>query len=870
MEESQTRHFPRCRLPYLLFATIVLVWYLVCVPIHPLKTIQYLSAGFSQSRWDPSLFLNIASGHLKAALMAWGWVAVLLATGARVLRLFQGETGEEDPGDWSWALGLGLLIWGIFSTGLAMNGLLSETLSVALMAAVLAAFLLSEGKGFLARPFRPLKMAGEWTLGWRLGAGSFAFLALVGWASPEMSWDAMTYQLSLPKFYLIEHGFYPVERIPPAHAPSLGQMVHVWGLALGDDRVARAVHLAAFLGTMVALYSAGRALFSRRAGGLAALLYGCTPFLVTHAYRGYVDHFTALLATLGLLGLVRLQTEETTDDFGGSTHFLSLIALGALGAFKYTAPMFWAAGVILLLRGWVMRRWGVGKVIAFLSICALFSVPWLLKNFLYTGDPVYPYLSNWFSTRDWTLFDARASSLKFPVEGWRGLLRLPGVLYGVFFSNYGGARYEDVGPVLVLSIPFLFLLSRPAWRVLSIVLLPGAVILGSWLVTSHQLRLVMPLLGMAALAAGAAWDRALTVWDRPKHGLAMLLSLLVGLQVLSLLWGMTQQSNPFPHFAGMESRERYLDAVLRPEGYLKQVRVLGEALPRDARVLSIGLSNPYYLERTGPYDFDHVEPALGVWARGASDADELFRRLRRRGITHIAYNAPGAMGAVLRSRELGLERYAYTERELAVVEDFFLRYMRRLPWSISSGFTVYKVGPRPGYCPMPPYLPGTEGAYLEAMRELAGVSALADLSTRIWTREDGSRVSAGVTGRLPRLGLAWFQAAIAKAGQSGIEAFAMGRRGLAVNGDEASWEFLQGHHLLKRGLSRRAIPHLEAALHLGPERADAASNLAVAYYNVRLFGEALAAMEHAASLEPWNPEYAAIVRQWQAVRSRSK
>jgi tetratricopeptide (TPR) repeat protein len=869
--EDAPRALPRAFVLYLVFFVVTLAWALVNAPLHPILLSQYLWSGFVQNPWEGARFLHIWGGHLRVVALSLGFLGILLATGERVLQSLRVVDGEEDPqGDWAWSLALGVLIWGSISTALAMNGLLIPSLMIAVLAAVLTGFLLAEGKRFVTRLSAPLRLSADWPVGWRIVATFLVFLTLAALSAPEMSWDAMTHQLNLPKQYLSARGFFPAERMPPAHSPSMGQMLHAWGLALGDDRVARVIHLSAFVATLCALFSYGRRLYSPAAGSAAVMLYGSTPFVLFNASRGYVDQFPTLLAVLGILGLVCRIGEPSWEGRRDGEVLRSAVALAAVGAFKYSAPLFWSAGVLLLVWGLVLRRWGWRMAAAALLLPLLFAAPWLLKNACYTGNPVYPYLADRFATADWTAFDARASSVKFPVEGLRGLLRLPMVLHDVLFRNYGGATNEDVGPLLALLAPLALL---GPWRVsrgtvAMIAVIPAVAF--PWLVTSHQVRLVMALLAVGALLGARALERAAAAWPGFARFPSRLILVVLALRTLSYAWGWVQQSNPLPHALGLESRERYLGAVLRPEGYLAQAQLLGRRLPPDARVLLIGLANGYYLSRPGWFDLDHVEPALKVWSSGCRSAGEIHRRFRRRGCTHVLYHAPGSMGAALRARELGLERYGYEPLELRAVEDFFLRFTRPVPLPLVTGFSLYELGPREGFSPPPAYLPGTESAYLEGLRELLGVPSVRDLAGKRMDAEAMSRVYPIVNRLLPGLGLAWFQTAYAVSERDNAAAMAAGKRGLALNGDTASWRFLQGHLLLVRGRSRASIPYLEEAVKAGPERADAASNLAVAYYNVRLYDEALAAMEYAASLEPGDPEYAGIVRQWRASRSRGK
>ncbi len=274
-----------------------------------------------------------------------------------------------------------------------------------------------------------------------MAAVLIAFLSLANLLAPEMSWDAMTYQLILPKFYLLNHGFYPALGMVPAHYPSLGQMFFSWGSLWGNDSLARSFCFLAHVGTALALVALGTRLKNEKTGWFAAIFYWAFPYLNIFSTRGYVDLFVGFYAVLGLGALIlwvdgsrgdsSTPQKQTVKVFG----FLGAWALSAIFALKYNAISFWLAGATILLTS-SSKNQKQSKVWLGLAIVPVFFFGvWGLKSWIYTGNPVFPYLSNLFTTFGWSDYDQRASSRQISNRGLAWTCEAPGSAVGNLFQK---------------------------------------------------------------------------------------------------------------------------------------------------------------------------------------------------------------------------------------------------------------------------------------------------------------------------------------------------------------------------------------------------------------------------------------------------
>ena len=277
------------------------------------------------------------------------------------------------------------------------------------------------------------------------------------------------------------------------------------------------------------------------------------------------------------------------------------ILLGALAGFsigvKYSA--LWlviAFGVLLLWRG---RGSGWRAALAYAAVYALAALlvfaPWLLRNALFYGNPVYPLVFESAEMdairQDW--YSQPRSGLIYGDSAWQiPLLPLTATVLGV---EGAGTYGTDIGPLFLLLIPLLLLMrgrltpSERAW--LGMAGLVTGVILAAWLVSaafgsyiSLQTRLVLYLFGPLAIMAALALRGLERLPPRPVQlgfVIQALAALVVALTGVAALRYAGERRVPL-YFSGEEGYERaYLEHALGWH-YATMQRV--NALPPGATV----------------------------------------------------------------------------------------------------------------------------------------------------------------------------------------------------------------------------------------------------------------------------------------------
>ena len=458
-----------------------------------------------------------------------------------------------------------------------------------------------------------------------------AVLNLAGALAPPFEYDELEYHLGALADYqhagrivFLPHNFY-------SNLPQLTEMLYLLATTMTSDIAAKILHWLFGLLGAVAVFGVARRLWSRAVGLTAAALFYCTPFVQDLGQTARIDLATAFFATLAFGALVIGSEEENRNLV-----WLSALCAGAAVATKWTAiPVVLLPLAILL----VFRR-EFRLLPAFGLLAMAVVAPWLVKNWLLAGDPVYPLFHQWFSNSHWTASQAAVFSEKhYPTFGWGTI--------GQFFSLLWNYSFVETGavPLLLMTTPLVLLVTRfePAVKRAGW-LVAGAY--ASWFCfTFRPWRFLFPTFGMAAVTGAFAMDKlGREAPARFAVRLAVGTVVLASLATLALN-DLADTENP-EHLPPQMSFLQYaLGQVTRDEfiarmgkGVLEPIVWMNENLPVGAKVLYVGESRVYYAKHPVLWSTAFDQHPLTAMSNGAKTEEELAAALRTRGITHVYIN----------------------------------------------------------------------------------------------------------------------------------------------------------------------------------------------------------------------------------------
>jgi len=477
-------------------------------------------------------------------------IMLLSGAGAMLLRLLRVLTGKAfDTFLFSLATGVILLELAVSLGQLAQN--LRAGVSIAILLVGLLGFAgLSTMVIALRRLTRKvLALAGVEKF---LAATLFLVLLLQGFASlaPLTGSDALHYHFTIQALSLADGFHAPWSLLHGFFCGSSHQLV-LAGLALGSGQLAQGwLFFGGALGTLCTLRLA-----QLWVGGvwpwLAALAFALTPVAFWQTISaGAPDIWMCAFLPLSLLAILKARGSSSSGFV-----ILAGILAGAVASTKYTGLIFAAA----LLVGLLVAVRSAGKYALFFC-CAVAVGTWpYLRNWLWTGDPVFPFtlariqhagpVPN--QTALTSILQDTGASHTFNM--WE-VLKFP--LFAAVDQSHLGA-WQLLGPLVLMFAPFAILQFRRniEGHVVLAVWILGALAIGA---TSAMSRFLLPLLPIALAASIAGIALATQNRWRILRGLALLS--LGGFIVASFAAMLFYSGPALAVVAGHNAAENYLAA----------------------------------------------------------------------------------------------------------------------------------------------------------------------------------------------------------------------------------------------------------------------------------------------------------------------
>jgi hypothetical protein len=466
-------------------------------------------------------------------------------------------------------------------------------------------------------------------------------VALIWALTPPVAWDGLVYHLTGPKLYLAAGRISPPLDLPYLGFPQLVEMLFAWGMGLAGERAAAATHWFYGLMAVFCLVTVGRRWLSGAVGWLAAAVLLSAFSIVLLAGWPYVDLALLLYATLAFCALIRFCE-------GGLQAWRWLILSGVLTGLalstKYTAlAVLPALAAVLFVSRIRHLPSAIRHLLLLCGIALLVWSPWLVKNFLLTGNPTYPFFFggiHWDKWRAWW-YDRPGTGLAYTAP-WELLTAFWDVtVWGV----EGAQGYSaTVGPLFLAFLPLLFLTWRRIRsahrRWLLAALIFCGVLYGFWLwglartALLLQTRLFFLAFGLFALVAGAAVEELRKLPRRPFDIGWLARVIIAGVLTLTLVGVLlsTVQGQPLRVLLGFESEEDFL--TRRLGWYYVAVERINEKLAANAVVLFLWEPRSYHCTVDCRPD-----ALLDRWLHTTHlygyDADAIAAAWRADGVTHV-------------------------------------------------------------------------------------------------------------------------------------------------------------------------------------------------------------------------------------------
>jgi hypothetical protein len=482
---------------------------------------------------------------------------------------------------------------------------------------------------------------------------------------PPVSKDALTHHLAIPKLYIKHGGIYEIPFIDFSYYPMNLDLLYLIPMYFSNDIIPKFIHFAFALLTAWLIFYYLRKRATSPWGILGAIFFLSIPVIVKLSITVYVDLGEIFFSFASLLLLFKWIRSGFRQRFLAYSGIMCGLALGT----KYNGLV--TLLILTLFVPFLYSRYGVKKGlgfmqpvkygIAFLIISLLVFSPWMIRNYHWKSNPVYPLYDELFNpqkdisnhvssgdndeeaaTMDRGFFTYR--SMVYQEKGWEIAL-LP---IRIFFQGKDGApRYFDgkLNPFLLLLPFFAFyrLKDEPEYlrREKKILLVFSALFFSFAFFTAVlRIRYISPFIppliilsvfGLINLSKIAEQISSLIV---RRACIAMVVCIPCFALALNADYIRSQFKyvDPIPFITGKVNRDEYIGRYI-PE--YPAVRYINDNLDAWAKVLFVFIGNRgYYCDRDYSHDMNIIQRSISR----AEKPIDILEELRKQRITHLLIN----------------------------------------------------------------------------------------------------------------------------------------------------------------------------------------------------------------------------------------
>ncbi len=377
----------------------------------------------------------------------------------------------------------------------------------------------------------------------------FAMLYFFNAMAPEHSPDGSAYHLTSVAEYFRRHGFVHILTDVLANLPQGLELLFLFAFSFGRHSAAALVHCSFLAALPWLMFCYGRRFGISVVGAAAAIFVFASPIFGVDGSSAYVD--VALAAVLfALFYFLQIWIASSNPSL--------LVPVGILAGFSFAikptafVALPYALGVI----GWTLwraRKPVLRPMLPVAAVASLFVLPWLIKSWLWIGNPLAPFANRLFANPHVHVGFEDELRRTMSGYGWIAYSQLP---YELTLS--GNLLQGLLGPLFLLAPLSLLALSTRHGRHL----LFAAVVFGASYFSNVGTRFLIPALPFISLALGVSlvrWPALLGVLAL-AHALASWPSLL-NRYCASSAWRLPE-SIPFQAALRIESEDSYLSRTL--------------------------------------------------------------------------------------------------------------------------------------------------------------------------------------------------------------------------------------------------------------------------------------------------------------------
>ncbi|HEV2472262.1 MAG TPA: glycosyltransferase family 39 protein, partial [Chthonomonadales bacterium] len=448
-------------------------------------------------------------------------------------------------------------------------------------------------------------------------------------------YDTYQYHWAVPLLLLRNHGWQAFPGWAHANLPFATEMLNLMALSFQAPQAALLIQDAFGLLTALLLFAVVQRHFGSTTGWLVVAAETSIPVLMMYTTQSYVETALIFYGLAALATLIHFLTRAAGGDLP-DWRLLALtgIFLGLALSVKYTAVEYLPAVVVLILLGLgiylgrtdhATGRHALMQVLAALTALVggmvVVFVPWLVKDWVLLGNPVYPALPQVFATPGWDKMRSQTLAVTFqhfgPKSGIVAQLHLYAFDLFIHPASYGegkGFPAGSIGDTAGIGVPYIAyqlwrtrragwaMPSAPQFLTLFAIGASGVGALAVWTLSGALVeRYALP--GVVLITVFAATSIGWILSRLPKHLYAVtwlvvgMMTLVCFVQVIAVFVYNYAERDPLPVLTGSVSEhafQRMHAGGGLPLDFYQTVDYVNQWLPHDGKLLMIGRGTGYF------------------------------------------------------------------------------------------------------------------------------------------------------------------------------------------------------------------------------------------------------------------------------------
>lgn len=497
------------------------------------------------------------------------------------------------------------------------------------------------------------------------------FVILVGCLLPEIFYDSLVYHLAKPNFWIQNHKLIPDKSYMMSFFyPGNSNLLFVIGLFFKDETICKLINFSFNILTTILLYFLGKKFFNEKVGFLASVIFFTTPYIGILSWRSAVEMILAFFETITVFTFVMWILEQNYKYL-----IISAVNCGLAIGTKYTSLYCLTAIICCIILKNISEKKTLKNflkdIIIFLGISILVASPWLIYNYVYTGNPIYPYLWRFVGyVRPRATHDPIIAGFYDFKKVFSNIIE---ILKAPWIVSMGQYEEAFTGPVVLLFLPF-FVFFKSRWKPTKYIFLYIIVYMSIWK-TAHKfyVRYFMPVFAIISfICALYIYESKISEFFRK-----IFLYVLTFVIFTGVLFVMNIQkfiNNGLGYLLGMQTKYEYLNTMKPsyPNPYYGVAEWINKNLPNDVLISFLGEIRSYYVERKCIF-FNFADPVpLVDWTEKSANEDELYKKIKTEGVTHILINF------LELKRLAGSDNLYFSPEGLKIFVNFWNKYVKEI------------------------------------------------------------------------------------------------------------------------------------------------------------------------------------------------